>query len=142
MNADAQCVLPARLPNLAAATGFVEDFGARIGLAGADVRRLRLIVEELFLNTAVHGTRGGGEVQVRLTLSATPATVRLVYEDSGPPFDALAAAGDAQARLDAALPDDRVGGLGLTLVTRMAEQAGYRREGDRNRLTLVVARKG
>jgi anti-sigma regulatory factor (Ser/Thr protein kinase) len=142
MNAEAQCVLSARQPNLAAATRFVEDFGARVGLAGADIRRLCLIVEELFLNTAVHGARGGGDVQVGLTLSATPTAMRLGYEDSGPPFDPLAAASDAQVGLDTGPAGDRVGGLGLVLVTRMAEQVAYRREGNRNQLTLVVARKG
>jgi anti-sigma regulatory factor (Ser/Thr protein kinase) len=139
MNAEAQCVLPARLSSLAAATAFVAAFAERCGLAPEDGLRLRLVVEELFANTATHGAQGAGDVEVRLTLAATPAQLRLVYEDNGPSFDPRAAVAQGQAGHEAEA-EPRIGGLGLLLVTQMATRIDYARDGRWNRLTVELAR--
>ncbi|MGH7316347.1 MAG: ATP-binding protein, partial [Candidatus Rokuibacteriota bacterium] len=59
-----------------------------------------------------------------------------VYEDTGPPHDPFAAVTSPDP--GAAVEDRPVGGLGVLLVSAMARQVEYRREGDRNRISLVI----
>jgi serine/threonine-protein kinase RsbW len=65
-----------------------------------------------------------------------PGRIALVYEDTAPPHDpfAVVEAPAAGARVE----DRPVGGLGVLLVSAMAQQVEYRRAGDRNRISLVI----
>lgn len=95
--------------------------------------RLRLVVEELFTNTVVHGH--GGDSDAPVTVSAEPGTGRIdvVYEDSAPPFDPFAVRnppGDAGG--------ERLGGHGIALVAGLADAVSYTRAGNRNRISLVL----
>lgn len=129
---------PARMAHLPKATAFVESFCEAHGLAPADVMRLTLVVEELFTNTVTHGHGGDCDAPVRIALSATAGHIELAYDDSAPPFDPVAHLASNAATLD--VDDRRVGGLGIALVLRMTERAGYAREDGCNRLMLTIAR--
>jgi serine/threonine-protein kinase RsbW len=141
MTDEAKCVLQASMSCLPLATAFVDDFGVRQGITPNDVLRLRLIVEELFTNTALHGLGGEADAQVRLTLAAAPTQVELVYEDSAPPFDPLARLSQVRAELDSASEERRAGGIGLALATQMASRVSYTRDDGWNRLNLVMLRE-
>ena len=129
---------PARMAHLPKATAFVESFCEAHGLAPADVMRLTLVVEELFTNTVIHGHGGDCDAPVRIALSATAGHIELAYDDTAPPFDPVAHLASNAATLD--VDDRRVGGLGIALVLRMTERAGYAREDGCNRLMLTIAR--
>ena len=129
---------PARMAHLSKATAFVESFCEAHGLAPADVMRLTLVVEELFTNTVTHGHGGDCDAPVRIALSATAGHIELAYDDTAPPFDPVAHLASNAATLD--VDDRRVGGLGIALVLRMTERAGYAREDGCNRLMLTIAR--
>jgi anti-sigma regulatory factor (Ser/Thr protein kinase) len=85
----------------------------------------------------VHGHGADSEAPVRLECEVAPGRVALVYEDTGPAHDPFAQviAPDAEAPVE----DRPVGGLGVLLVSAMAQQVEYRRDGDRNRISLVIA---
>jgi serine/threonine-protein kinase RsbW len=141
MTADAQRVFRASMQCLPEAAAFVEDFCDANAIAHGDALRLALIVEELFTNTVVHGHRGDSDAPVRMALSAVPSRLALLYEDAAPPFDPLARLERAAPDLDADLEHRPVGGLGITLVVRMAKSVRYSREDGFNRLHIVLQRE-
>lgn len=115
-------------------SAFVES--AVAGMAGRLVLRLRLAVEELFVNTVTHGYGGDSDAAVDVTVRIDGARVVLVYEDSAPPFDPFARVErpDAEASVEAR----DVGRLGVFLITQLAERCNYERAGDRNCVTVEL----
>ena len=118
---------------LAEVTGFVR--ASSFGAPQSDPSKLELIVEELFLNIAMHACPGE---PVRVVCSlAGPSLVALEFSYGGPPFDPTLDAPTPD--LDASLADRPIGGLGLFLVHQMAASFAYHRVGGTNRLTVEVA---
>jgi anti-sigma regulatory factor (Ser/Thr protein kinase) len=128
----------ARLHMLPDSAAFVEAFGRRHRIAGEDVVRLTLIVEELFTNTVAHGYRRECDLPIGITLGLREGKVFLIYEDAAPPYDPLAAL-EAARRHASAPPEARpVGRLGLNLIHRLAASSRYDRIDERNRLSLTL----
>ena len=97
--------------------------------------RLALVLEELLANLAMHGRFDGPPPPVRLHLDAEDTEIRAVIEDAAAPFDPREAPAPAPATLD----DDRIGGLGLALVRKMANRLDYGRAADGwNRTDLAI----
>jgi serine/threonine-protein kinase RsbW len=126
------------LPDAAA---FIESFCRGQGISSNDTLRLTLVIEELFTNAVHHGHGGDSDAPIRLTLSAGPCEIGVLYEDTAPPFDPTARAVLSRAGLDAELEQRPVGGLGIALVAQMARSLDYIREGGLNRLRLVLPRQ-
>jgi anti-sigma regulatory factor (Ser/Thr protein kinase) len=63
--------------------------------------------------------------------------VSLEFRDQGEPFDPMA---QTPPDLDVPLEERPIGGLGLTLVRALADEARYAREGPVNVLRLVKRR--
>ncbi len=125
---------PARLAETSNVSGFVTS-----AVAGMDSRlamRLRLAVEELFVNTVTHGHGGDSDAAVDVTVCVDGDRVVLVYEDDAPRFDPFARVEhpDVAATLEAR----DVGHLGVFLVTQVAAGCRYERAGDRNCITLEL----
>ncbi|MFI5375030.1 MAG: ATP-binding protein [Candidatus Rokuibacteriota bacterium] len=127
---------PARRDLLPQVDAFLAEVCAAAGLGRDTCLRLTLLVEELFTNTVVHGHGADSDAPVRLECEVAPGRVALVYEDTGPAHDPFAQVTTPDA--EAPVEERPVGGLGVLLVSAMAEQLEYRRDGDRNRISLVV----
>jgi serine/threonine-protein kinase RsbW len=124
----------ARLAEATDLSAFVES-----AVSGMDVRlimRLRLAVEELFVNTVTHGHGGDSDATVDVTVRIEGDRVVLIYEDTAPAFDPFAAV----ERPDPTAPVDArgVGRLGVFLITQIAERCEYARAGDRNCVTVAL----
>jgi anti-sigma regulatory factor (Ser/Thr protein kinase) len=129
-------VFPARRNALPQVDAFLGGVCAAAGLGRETCLRLTLLVEELFTNTVTHGHGADSEAPVRLECEVTPGRIALIYEDTGPEHDPFAR---IIAPDDAAEVEDRpVGGLGVLLVSAMAQEVEYQRVGDRNRISLVI----
>lgn len=129
---------PARHDAFLGVRTFVEDACRRGDVARSDCLRLMLLVEELFVNTIIHGHGGDTDAPVRLALTVTPGAIAVRYEDTARPFDPFAGA---------ETPDDgddvtrrRVGGLGIRLIRSMAEDCGYARHDGWNQVTFRLPR--
>lgn len=128
---------PARRDALPRIDAFLAEVCEAAAIGRATCLRLTLLVEELFTNTVVHGHHGDSEAPVYLQCEAAPGRLALVYEDTAPAFDPFAHVAVPEGT--AGVEERPVGGLGLVLVSAMAQQVEYRRTGDRNRISLVVA---
>jgi anti-sigma regulatory factor (Ser/Thr protein kinase) len=118
-------------PTLAA---FVET--AVAGMSARLSMRLRLVVEELFVNTVTHGHGGDSDEPIDISIRLAGDRVVLTYVDVAPPFDPFTEVHTPTA--DAGLDDRRVGGLGVFLVTRFATHYEYARAGEANRVTVEL----
>ena len=118
-------------------TDFVEVFAEEIGLATTMLFELNLVLDELFTNIVSYGYADGAEheITVRLSLVAGDQRPEVVVEveDDGQPFDPTAAAIPA---FELTLEERSVGGLGIHLVRRLMDVIVYRREHDRNVLSM------
>ena len=111
-------------------------------IAGTEPRlvmRLRLAIEELFVNTVTHGFRGDSEAPVEVTIRVAGERVQLEYTDTAPPFDPFARI----ERPDPGTPVEArdVGRLGVFLITELVERYAYARVENRNRITVELRRQ-
>ena len=122
--------IEARLEHLDAVIDFVD---ARLGDCPEPVRsRIGLAVDEIFSNIARYAYRpatGGAAVRVAVDGDA----VVIEFEDSGAAYDPLSAPAP-----DLASPAEKrdIGGLGIFMVKRLVDSVEYRREDDKNILTI------
>lgn len=130
MIADARKEGPAALDRL-------EALCRAAGLAEPVVLELRLVAEEVVTNVAKYGYAPGAAAAMEVRVSTDDDAVSLEFRDQGEPFDPLA---QPPPDLDVPLEERPVGGLGLTLIRALVEQAGYVREGPLNVLRLVKRR--
>lgn len=128
------CSVPAQLQAFDEVRALIEQFAASAVLVREDRHKLTLIVEELFTNTVNHGGAGEGEALVFVTLEEDTGYVRLVFEDTAPQFDPLAAGGLGDPTTS--ITERRVGGLGLFLALGLTQHADYSYADGRNRLRL------
>jgi anti-sigma regulatory factor (Ser/Thr protein kinase) len=107
------------------------------GWAAPAALELRLVAEEVVTNVAKYGYEPGAVPALELRVSIGADAAVLEFHDQGRPFDPLA---QPPPDLEAPLLDRPVGGLGLTLVRALVEEARYAREGRTNVLRLVKRR--
>ena len=133
-------VFPARLLAFGQVKALIDEFGEAAELGREDRHKLTLIVEELFTNTVNHGHRGDSDAPVFITFEEDQGDIHLIYEDSAPPFDPLAAG--KRTDIESTVKERRVGGLGIFITIGLTEQADYSYVEGRNRicLRLVVTR--
>ena len=125
----------AQMNVLSEALDFVAAACLRLGLRHDTALRAKLVIEELFTNSVLHGYRGGNGT-IWLSAHSENNRMSITYQDEAPaynPFDANA----ATAQLLHAKTDKRpAGGLGVFLVSNLADTAIYRYENGRNILEL------
>lgn len=127
-------VFPARLLAFEQVKALIDEFGEAAELGREDRHKLTLIVEELFTNTVNHGHRGDSDAPVFITFEEDQGDVHLIYEDSAPPFDPLAAG--KRTDIESTVKERRVGGLGVFITIGLTEQADYSYVEGRNRICL------
>lgn len=118
--------MPARLEAVGNAGDWLADWLAPRAVPAETAFAMRLCLEEALANIAMHGNPDGA-VSVGASLAEEPGRLVLAIRDNGPAFDPVAAD----------LPEGRdIGGNGLLLLRRYCSDLTYRREQDRNELTL------
>ena len=104
------------------------------------VFQVDLVLEELIVNTVNYGYDDDArhEIEIALTSEADVFTVEII--DGGHAFNPLSDAPELD--LDAEIADRPIGGLGIHLMRAMMDEVHYRREQDKNYLTLIKRRNG
>jgi serine/threonine-protein kinase RsbW len=130
-------VFPARLCAFDEVKALIDEFGAVADLGREDRHKLTLIVEELFTNTVTHGHRGDSDAPIFITFEEAQGDLRLIYEDSAPQFDPLAAG--RRTDIDSTIKERRIGGLGILLTIGLTDNADYSYVEGRNRISLRLS---
>ncbi|RPI38979.1 MAG: ATP-binding protein [Betaproteobacteria bacterium] len=99
---------------------------------GHVMRRIELVLEELFTNTVRHGYGGDCEASVWLQTNQTGAGLCITYEDAAPAYNPLT----HEVDLDHSASNHPPGGLGVHLARCLADEIAYRRDEGRNVVTL------
>lgn len=100
--------------------------------------KLRLCLDELLTNLAMHGKPGGpeaGPLRVILRMFQDAQQLKLEILDNGTAFDPTA---QTPRDLDTSLEDAELGGHGLRLLRHYLEDIRYERLDDWNRLELIA----
>ncbi len=126
---------PSRIEEI---TAFVSAQAEASSVAARRLPHLELALEEALVNICTYAYREPPrDVTVRLLRDDRRFAVELV--DEGIPFDPLEEAPPPD--LSSGLEDRAVGGLGVLLIRRVTDEVHYRREGERNILSLVLNRE-
>ena len=103
----------------------------------AVVLRVETALEELLTNTVVHGhSEQVPASEVWIGVTAQGGGLRLCYEDALAAFDPDLKIREALHRTANPLDQRPLGGLGLLMVYRLADEFAYVREDGRNRMVL------
>jgi anti-sigma regulatory factor (Ser/Thr protein kinase) len=112
----------------------IDQFGASHAIAGEDIARVIIAVEELVTNTVKYGyAPGAAPGSATFTLRLEDSRLSIEYVDDAHEFNPFATPDpDFEAPIEAR----RVGGLGLHIVRALMDRTAYRREGGRNIMEL------
>lgn len=116
------------------AASLLSVFAARHGVPRRPVTDLAIAIDELVSNVAKYGTRPGAPPAVSLVFRVSGGALEVEIADSGPPFDPLS--GD-DPDVSGALDERPIGGLGLHLVRKLADESRYERKEGWNVVRLV-----
>ena len=123
--------LPEKLPEVNA---FLNAFLEAHQCPERTMFQIGLAAEEIFVNIAHYAYNGGtGSAVIQIGELTEPPGVRIVFEDSGVPYDPLARE-DPDVTLSAV--ERGIGGLGIFLVKKTMTRMEYRYEDGKNILTL------
>ena len=125
---------------LASVTEFVRKAARNASFNESDISAVDLIVEEIFLNIAMHGykDRTPGPVSIHCD-SPELGVLTIRFQDWAEEFNPLAA--DNTPSYQVPLSQRRVGGLGLIAVKSVAESIIYQRIENTNDLTIRMVRQ-
>ena len=138
MSANLTLRIPNRVEELSGVSEAVEKLGREEDWTPDVSYAVVLALEEVATNVVRHGGGEEGTSEIEIEVSSTDEEVRVEVRDSGKPFDPFHDAPEPD--VDAALEDRKIGGLGVHFVRVLMDEASYRREDDRNHVTMVKRR--
>lgn len=115
----------------------LEELCAAQGVEGVVVFGMKIAIDEVLVNIIRYAYPEGGQHVVHLRLEILPGSVCLTVSDDGRPFDPFSV---APPDVTGSLDKRSIGGLGVHLVRQFMDEVAYRREGDRNVVTMIKRR--
>jgi serine/threonine-protein kinase RsbW len=124
-----QKCIPGQISEFEALTDAIRDWATALGAPSRTVNSVVLMLDELLANVVTHGygENDGGEIEVRLELTATG--IAACIRDSAPAFDPFSI---AEPDTSLSIDERDIGGLGVHFVRKMADSFSYCRDGDIN----------
>ncbi len=112
----------------------LEMIGERWELSAKAVLQMNLALDELFTNVVSYGIDNQADQQISFSLDNCGDEIKIIVTDGGKPFDPTCAPDPA---LDLPLDKQPVGGLGIFLMRQYTDRIEYRRENEKNIVTLT-----
>ncbi len=125
--------LPNRLGAISEAAEEIARFCKGHHVPEAAIGHLTLALDEAMTNTVEYAWPAGGDHEMTVTLSVGAGLVVAEVSDDGVAFDPLKV---PPPDLAADLGSRPIGGLGVHFVKTLMDEVAYRREGERNVLTM------
>ena len=126
INADIDC--------LDEVTEFIDEQLEEAGFPVTTIMHIELCVEEIFTNISNYAyDDGNGTVEITFEQLSDPERVRIIFSDSGTPFDPLST---AEPDTSNALTNDKIGGFGIFIVKQNMDGISYSYEHGCNILTI------
>ena len=126
--------LTSRLKDIERLATAVDAFGVEHELTDEVMFAVNLSLDEVVTNVISYAFSDAQEHPIVVRLSLDGEVLRAQVTDGGQPFNPLTV---PTPDLDAPVEERRIGGLGLHIVREMMDDLEYRREGDKNVLTLT-----
>lgn len=136
MDAEPLYRFPARMDSLAEMRSVLK--AASLGTEGPVVLRAETALEELLTNSVTYGGLDTAATHwVWLSVRQERDALRVRFEDAFAAFDPFPRIDEALQRTSNPMDQRPLGGLGLLMVFRLADEFRYARKGDRNCMQLV-----
>lgn len=113
---------------------WIESLAEPYTLAPGQVFNLNLAIEEIVANIINYAYPGEIGRPIALAASPTAEGLQIVITDEGIPFDPTT---HDEPDLTLNVEDRQIGGLGILLASRLTRNISYKREGNKNVLTLL-----
>ncbi len=136
MSATLSLTLANRMDEVPRLVELLDSFGTGAGLSDDVVFRLTVSLDEVVTNIVRHGFADEGGHEILLSVAVRDGLVTAVVSDDAPAFDLRAI---PPADVEAPIELRPIGGLGVHLVRSLTHELDYRRDADRNILTLTFA---
>lgn len=115
--------------------GLVERFASEQRLPDESLAKINLVLDEMVSNVIKYGRVRDGEGGIDVVLALEGGLLTIDLADDGVAFNPLEA---TPPDLDRPIVERPIGGLGIHIVKALSETIAYRRENDRNRLTMTM----
>lgn len=127
--------LPAKLENLPEFLQVISSCAKEQGLDSRGIIRIEMATEEILVNIFNYAYPNNmGYAYMSVGLEDDNGFV-IRFEDTGIPFNPLSA---GKPDTTASISERKIGGLGVCLVRKIMDDVQYRREGERNILTVRI----
>jgi len=126
--------LVSRLEEIERLAQAVEAFGAAHHLSDEVIFALNLSLDEVVTNVISYAYADVHDHAIDVHLRLDGDVLRAEVSDDGRPFNPVLV---PSPNLDAPIEERRIGGLGVHLVRELMDSLDYRREANRNVLTLT-----
>ena len=113
----------------------LEEFCQQNGISDDDLFNIRLVLDEAVINVVMHGYEDMAEHLSNVALSLVAEVLTIHMDDDGVPYNPLNA---PAPRFDLPVEQRRIGGLGVHIMKTLARKVEYRREDNRNHLTIEL----
>ena len=120
---------------LSEALDFIAGACLRLGLCHDTALRAKLVIEELFTNSVLHGYQGN-DGTIWLSLHNENNRIFIAYQDGAPAYNPFDENVTTALLMRAKTDKHPAGGLGVILVSHLADTVSYRYENGRNILEL------
>ncbi len=127
--------LPARMASLMPSLSFVKTCTESTGFHAKRIGEIELCLEEILVNIINYAyPERPGEMDISCGLKED-GTLIINVADQGVPFDILSV---ERPDITASVDERHIGGLGIFFVKQLMDDVNYRRENDKNILTLAI----
>ncbi len=128
--------MSAKLENLNRLITSVSDCAKAQGFEQEKINKIELAAEEALVNIIRYAYPDGqGDVEMICKMDEGRFVIEII--DWGIPFDVTAM---PDPDVTAGIPERETGGLGIFFIKKVMDDVRYRRENDRNILTLIIQR--
>lgn len=130
----AKTTIPAKLENLESMLQFIKNGAEEGGFSRKEINKIQVAAEEALVNVISYAyPDGGGNVEIRCNAKG-PEGLMIEIIDRGIPFDPLSL---PEPDIEAPPEEREIGGLGIHIMRNIMDEVSYKRDGDRNILTLT-----